>query len=368
MNKEGETVLGFLINNSRWIKLTDQQKLRLKKYANQVLGGDAAKADAKLSKPSEMPAEIKVAGSVGASTIESNLLEQLDDISHSFRSLVDTLTALEERCSAAEDEGSEGAAHCDESKGPGNSRDAAGTANMAPGNAAPAGDLMDFSHSPVGAQQEQSADKLPVLTQLTRNWPCVAAAILGTFPKTDGPSQVDGPDVCMPNAPKAHQGRSAASPSGIVPGDSCNLDAFVFELLTHANEAVLVSFVETVIQEMNKYAAELTLESVLQSQEHGPCSQRKIAFAVGLKFVRSVVRQMAVHLSRTGLSYVDLRSRIVTGSATSSPRLSQNGNVEFKRKVRYVVHVLLLLLLLLLLFVLGGGGVLVVLTSVVRHL
>ena len=132
-------------------------------------------------------------------------------------------------------------------------------------------------------------------------------------------------------------GDDQKSPSRAGPMESCALDSFVFELLSHADEAVLVSFVETIVNEMNKYSECITLEAVQGVGElNSASSPREVAMTVGIKFLRSVIRQLAVHLSRSGLSYVDLRTRLGSNSSSSSGRNSQSDNLEFKRKVRYV--------------------------------
>ena len=315
VNKEGETALAFLINNSRWIRFTAQQRLRLAKYSTRMCGADAAKQDLRAGdkKRDVLIQEIKAPSTADASSIETNLIEQLDDISQTFRNLVDTLSELEERCSATEEVESD---------------QSVADVQMDSVESVPVENLMDVSECPASTssvQEEPTDDTLPVLIQLAQCWPCVAAVILGAFPEMEGRSQGG-------HAGGASGGRSTPAPAGMVPGDSCNLDAFVFELVTHASEAVLMRFVETIIRELNKHRAGLTLEAVLQSREPGPWTDRKLALAVGLRFVRAVVRQMAVHLSRSGLSYVDLRSRIVAGSASS--RSVQNADMEFKRKVR----------------------------------
>ena len=96
-----------------------------------------------------------------------------------------------------------------------------------------------------------------------------------------------------------------------------------------------MTFVEMIVDEMNKHSQNMTLDAVYRiAQLQGDLSPADVAIMVGMKFLRSVIRQLAVHLSRSGLSYVDLRTRLGSSPSTPSTRSSQGDNVEFKRKVR----------------------------------
>ena len=108
-NNHDDTVLSFFVNNSRWIKSTTHQKQRLLKYSNKLFGStpeEPTKEPQGTKASNDITAEIKIKGSSGTqATIESNLLAQLDEISSSFRSLVDTLAALEDRVTVGDENG-----------------------------------------------------------------------------------------------------------------------------------------------------------------------------------------------------------------------------------------------------------------------
>ena len=337
--------MAFLVNNSRWIKLTASQKLRLTKYGNLLFGQDTAftvKRELGLRPEASRPAEngeilteINITGVTDASMLESNLLAQLDDISSSFRSIVDTLTALERRCSPEDVQQESAQADSDETEKPvENEASPSGndlTAAAATNSSAVAPDLMRFPPTVASIPDDLSSESFPVLIQLTQSWPSVASTVLGYHPM--GTSA--GSDVDMPKEPKGFGGSRPKGPSRSGQMESCSLDAFVFELLSHADEAVLVSFVETIITEMNKHPQLLTLDAVHRISELDiPSAARDVAMTVGIKFLRSVIRQLAVHLSRSGLSYVDLRTRLGSSPSASNVRNAQSDNVEFKRKVR----------------------------------
>ena len=335
--------MAFLVNNSRWIKLTASQKLRLTKYGNLLFGQDATftvKRELGLqpetSRPAEngeIMAEINITGVTDASMLESNLLAQLDDISSSFRSIVDTLTALERRCSPEDAQLSVQADSDETAKPVDNEASPSGndpTAAVATDSPAP--DLMSFPPTVAGVPDDISSESLPVLIQLTQSWPSVASTVLGYYPMG---TSAGGSDVDMSEEPRGSGGSLQKGPSRSGPIESCSLDSFVFELLSHADEAVLVSFVETIITEMNKHPEFLTLDAVHRISElHIPPTARDVTMTVGIKFLRSVIRQLAVHLSRSGLSYVDLRTRLGSSPSASNVRNVQSDNVEFKRKVR----------------------------------
>jgi len=342
-NKEGDTSLAFLVNNSRWIKLTASQKLRLTKYRNLLFGQDSTftvkrelglqSETARPAENGEIMAEINITGVTDASMLESNLLAQLDDISSSFRSIVDTLTALERRCSPedAQQEGMQ--AESDETAKPAyNEASSSGDDPTAAATGSPAPDLMSFPPTVATGPDDLSSESLPVLIQLTQSWSSVASTVLGFYPMD---TSAGGSDVDMAEEPKGSGGSVQKGPSRSGPIESCSLDSFVFELLSHADEAVLVSFVETIITEMNKHPQLLTLDALHRISElHIPPTARDVAMMVGIKFLRSVIRQLAVHLSRSGLSYVDLRTRLGSSPSASNVRNVQSDNVEFKRKVR----------------------------------
>lgn len=339
-NKEGDTCLAFLVNNSRWIKLTASQKLRLTKYGNLLFGQDTTftvkrelglePAASRPAENGEILAEINITGVADASMLESNLLAQLDDISSSFRSIVDTLTALEKRCSpedAQQADSDETAKPVEDKASPsGNDLTAAAATDS------PTPDLISFPSTVASVPDDLSSDSLPVLIQLTQSWPSVASTVLGYHPMG---TSAGGADVGIPKEPKGFGGSSQKDSSHSGQMESCSLDAFVFELLSHADEAVLVSFVETIVTEMNKHPHLLTLDAVHRISEINiPPAARDVALMVGIKFLRSVIRQLAVHLSRSGLSYVDLRTRLGSSPSASNIRNVQSDNVEFKRKVR----------------------------------
>lgn len=276
--------------------------------------------------------EINITGVADPAMLESNLLAQLDDISSSFRSIVDTLTALERRCSSGEGQQQQQIA-------PGDSEDKAKTAasettasaenaTTASENPPVTPDLISFAPSAGVVSDDLSSDSLPVLIQLTQNWYSVASTVLGYYP-------VNSTDVHMVQEPRGSSGTAQKSSSRASPMESCSVDSFVFELLSHADEAVLVSFVETIVTEMNKHSENLTLEAVHRSSELQDASNPgAVALMVGVRFLRSVIRQLSVHLSRSGLSYVDLRTRLGSSPSASNVRNSQSDNLEFKRKVR----------------------------------
>ena len=338
-NKEGETALAFLVNNYRWIKLTANQKLRLTKYGNLLFGQETtfpARGEATVQPQvpqtpddEQIMTEINITGVADPAMLESNLLAQLDDISSSFRSIVDTLTALERRCST--DEGQQ------QQIAPGDSEDKSKTAasettasaensTTASKNPSVTPDLISFASSAGVVSDDLSSDSLPVLIQLTQNWYSVASTVLGYY-------LVNSTDVHMAQDPCGSS--SAAQKTRASPMESCSLDSFVFELLSHADEAILVSFVETIVTEMNKHSENLTLDAVHRSSElHDASNPGAVALMVGVRFLRSVIRQLSVHLSRSGLSYVDLRTRLGSSPSDSNVRNSQSDNLEFKRKVR----------------------------------
>lgn len=276
--------------------------------------------------------EINITGVADPAMLESNLLAQLDDISSSFRSIVDTLTALERRCSSGEGQQQQQIA-------PGDSEDKAKTAasettasaenaTTASENPPVTPDLISFAPSAGVVSDDLSSDSLPVLIQLTQNWYSVASTVLGYYP-------VNSTDVHMVQEPRGSSSTAQKSSSRASPMESCSVDSFVFELLSHADEAVLVSFVETIVTEMNKHSENLTLEAVHRSSELQDASNPgAVALMVGVRFLRSVIRQLSVHLSRSGLSYVDLRTRLGSSPSASNVRNSQSDNLEFKRKVR----------------------------------
>jgi len=323
-NHHDDTVLSFFVNNSRWIKCTPQQKQRLSKYSNKLFGSIPEEQPAKDSQSgrskssNDITAEIKIKGSSGSSaTIESNLLAQLDEISSSFRSLVDTLAALEGRV-AGEENGE-------------TSSEAAGTPKDGDSTKeGTTGDLIDLS-SPAPDDDARDGTSVPILIQMAQNWPCVAATVLGFAPVITEESAIEGSSRDVIGGVR---GRNR-------PTSSCGIDSFVIELLANADKAVLVTFVETIIKEMNKYPNELLLEATKQNTDsEGHFAPSGLAIAVGMKFLRAVIRQMAVHLSRSGVSYVDLRSRLGSSSQSSSISFGsdQNQNVELKQKVRYGHH------------------------------
>ena len=343
-NKEGDTCLAFLVNNSRWIKLTASQKLRLTKYGNLLFGQDATftvkrelglePAASRPAENGEILAEINITGVADASMLESNLLAQLDDISSSFRSIVDTLTALEKRCSPEDEQQQSVQADSDETAKPVEDKASPSgndlTAAAATDNPTP--DLINFPSTVASVPDDLSSESLPVLIQLTQSWPSVASTVLGYHPLG---TSAGGSDVGMPEEPKGFGGSFQKDSPHSGQMESCSLDAFVFELLSHADEAVLVSFVETIVTEMNKYPHLLTLDAVQRISEINiPPAAKDVALMVGIKFLRSVIRQLAVHLSRSGLSYVDLRTRLGSSPSASNIRNVQSDNVEFKRKVR----------------------------------
>lgn len=345
-NKEGETPLAFLVNNARWIKLTASQKLRLTKYGNFLFGQDTAftvkrelglqPAASRSPGDGEIMAEINITGVADASMLESNILAQLDDISSSFRSIVDSLTALERRCSPEEAQQQSAQADANEKGKPGESKAPASetedTTAAATDGSAEAPNLMSFPPNVAVVPEDFSSESLPVLVQLTQSWPSVASTVLGYYPIG---TSAGGSDVHMAEDPRGSSAfpQKGSSHSGSI--ESCSLDSFVFELLSYADEAVLVSFVETIITEMNKHSQCFTLDAVHRVSElHSPPSPRDVAMMVGIKFLRSVIRQLAVHLSRSGLSYVDLRTRLGSSPTAFNGRNSQSDNVEFKRKVR----------------------------------
>ena len=268
-----------------------------------------------------MTAEIKIMTSSGSSAIESNLLAQLDDISNSFKSLVDTLTALE-RGNLQPGQMSDRT----ESEGIGDRND--GPKMPVPGSE----DLISFTSEINGSRsQNKDVSGLPVLIQLAKSWPCIVATILGEWPFGSPDGNTGGSDTRMGEEPA--QITSLPSPS-----DACSVDALVQSLLAHADESVLLSFVETIVEAMNRHAADLSLETVLNSQTlSAPLSRANVAFSVGLRFLRSVVRQMAIHLSQSSLSYIDLRTRVGGSNGVSSLRSGQSDNMEFKRKTRLVI-------------------------------
>ena len=342
-NKEGETALAFLVNNYRWIKLTANQKLRLTKYGNLLLGQETTfparrEATVQTQVPQspddeQIMTEINITGVTDPAMLESNLLAQLDDISSSFRSIVDTLTALERRCSSGEGQQQQ------QQTAPGDSEDKAKTAasettastenaTTASDNPQVTPDLISFAPSAGVVSDDLSSDSLPVLIQLTQNWYSVASTVLGYYP-------VNSTDAHMAQEPRGSSNTVQKSSSRASLMESCSLDSFVFELLSHADEAVLVSFVETIVTEMNKHSENLTLEAVHRSSEqHDASNPGAVALMVGVRFLRSVIRQLSVHLSRSGLSYVDLRTRLGSSPSASNVRNSQSDNLEFKRKVR----------------------------------
>ena len=282
-----------------------------------------------ISEDDQIMAEINITGVADPTMLESNLLAQLDDISSSFRSIVDTLTALERRCSTGDgqQQNSQGAVE-DKAKAGVNETSTSESAVAASENPTVIPNLMSFPSNTVGVIDDLFSDSLPVLIQLTQNWPSVASTILGYFP-------MDSPDVRMKQESKGSSRAAHKSLSHSGSMESCALDSFVFELLSYSDEAVLVSFVETIVSEMNKYSEHLTLEAVHRASELlDASSARDVAMMVGVKFLRSVIRQLAVHLSRSGLSYVDLRTRLGSGPSASNNRNSQGDNLEFKRKVR----------------------------------
>lgn len=329
-NKQDETVLSFFVNNSRWIKLTSHQKQRLLKYSSKLIGSqteDATKqprsSTPDLSKaPNDITAEIKIKGSSGSSaTIESNLLAQLDEISSSFKSLVDTLAALEGK---VEDEMEEDNMETDKTTKEGPDNEGAPSTSR---------NLIDFSTPSPEESVSEKDEVLPILIQLAQNWPSVATTILGYFPELTREST-------MESSNEGPRGQDVNTKCG--PSKSCSIDGFVIELLANADKSVLITLVETIIKEMNKYPQELLLEVTQECQDTGgPYTPGRLAITVGMKFLRAVVRQMSVHLSRSGVSYVDLRSRLASNSSSSSPSSSsvtfgsdQNSNVEFKQKAR----------------------------------
>ena len=339
-NKEGETSLAFLVNNYRWIKFTANQKLRLTKYGNHLFGQEATfparrELTAQTQSPEspeqgEIMTEINITGVADPEMLESNLLAQLDDISSSFRSIVDTLTALERRCSTGEEQQQQTVPGDPEGKAKTATNEASTGENTTTTseNSSAAPDLMSFPPDSATVTEDLSSESLPVLIQLTQSWPSVASTILGYYP-------VDPTDVPMVQEPRSSSKADEKCASHSSPLESCTLDAFVFELLSHADEAVLTSFVETIVTEMNKHSEHITLDAIQRISElNGVSSAGDVAVLVGIKLLRSVIRQLAVHLSRSGLSYVDLRTRLGSSSSASNVRNSQSDNLEFKRKVR----------------------------------
>lgn len=349
-NREGETALAFLVNNSRWVKLSANQKQRLSKYGSILLGQDAAFPVKREQRPQqevsrspqedEIMTEINITGVSDTTMLETNLLAQLDDISSSFRSIVDTLQALERRCQLPEQpqqqqQTPQKGDEKDMEKLPGNESTSGGNEtpmDVASENTAGSIDLIGFPPNTAVVPDDLPGDSLPVLIQLIQSWPSVVSTILGYCPfgASSGHS-----DVHMTKEACGSDDSPPKGPSRCNPVDSCILDLFVFELLSHSDEAVLMTFVEMIVDEMNKHSQNMTLDAVYRiAQLQGDLSPADVAIMVGMKFLRSVIRQLAVHLSRSGLSYVDLRTRLGSSPSTPSTRSSQGDNVEFKRKVR----------------------------------
>ena len=330
-NKEDETTLAFLVNNSRWIKYTSHQNTSLRTYGNHLLEplmGSTVKRETvpqpettQSPQDNEAMTEIKLTNTANASMLESNLLAQLDDISSSFQNIVDTLTTLEKRCSVQEQQPTQ-----QQAISSGNFK--VSSDQIPPVSGCTVTSAVAFNKPSVSASvtefspNESSSENLPVLIQLAQSWPSVAATVLGFYP-TD--TALKDTDELM----------SEHSSSGLTMMESSTLDSFVHELLLYVNEAVVVSFVETIVTEMNKHATYLTLDMVLGSNLlKNVTSPRDVAFSVGLKFLRSVIRQLAVHLSRSGLSYVDLQSRIGSGALSNNSRHGQSDSANFMRKVK----------------------------------
>ncbi|XP_022781948.1 uncharacterized protein LOC111322968 [Stylophora pistillata] len=353
-NREGETALAFLVNNSRWIKLSVSQKQRLTKYGSMLFGQDVAfpvkREQATQQDVSRSPqegdimTEINITGVSDTTMLETNLLAQLDDISSSFRSIVDTLQALERRCQLPEQpqeqtQNPQTGDEKDKEKLPGNestSGENETPMDVASENAAESIDLIGFPPSTSVVPDDLPGESLPVLIQLIQSWPSVVSTVLGYYPF--GTSSVHS-DVHMTKEPRGSGDLPRKGPSRCSPVDSCIMDVFVFELLSHSDEAVLMTFVEMIVDEMNKHSQNLTLDAVHRiAQLQGDPSAADVAMMVGMKFLRSVIRQLAVHLSRSGLSYVDLRTRLGSSPSTSTSRSSQGDNVQFKKKVRMILR------------------------------
>lgn len=286
--------------------------------------------------------EINITGVSDTTMLETNLLAQLDDISSSFRSIVDTLQALERRCQLPEQpqeqtQNPQTGDEKDKEKLPGNestSGENETPMDVASENAAESIDLIGFPPSTSVVPDDLPGESLPVLIQLIQSWPSVVSTVLGYYPF--GTSSVHS-DVHMTKEPRGSGDLPRKGPSRCSPVDSCIMDVFVFELLSHSDEAVLMTFVEMIVDEMNKHSQNLTLDAVHRiAQLQGDPSAADVAMMVGMKFLRSVIRQLAVHLSRSGLSYVDLRTRLGSSPSTSTSRSSQGDNVQFKKKVRLV--------------------------------
>ena len=234
--------------------------------------------------------------------MEGNLLAQLGD---SFKNLVETLSAMEQ--GEIPPDNTEVREETGEIETKNNEQ-----------KASESEDLITFPS--VVNELNTNTSHLPVLIQLTNNWPGIVASILG-----DWPFQVfnsDGLESTM---------------KSIDSGETCSLDTLVQSLLIHPNESVLLSFVETIIGEMNKYSTDMFLQTILNSETPtASVSSASVAFLVGLKFLRSVVRQMSVHLSKSHLSYIDLRTRVGGNTGGVSLRSTQGDSATFRRKTRLV--------------------------------
>ena len=178
-------------------------------------------------------------------------------------------------------------------------------------------DLIDFTSDSLAP----STDNLPpVLLQLAKSWPCVAKTILG--------ASIDDKTILETLDPDPNAVTSFAKPRGV--SEACDLDFFVQELLSDADEIVLEAVTDTIIGELNKYSFSFG-DYVDAASDAGGWDPAKMALRVGQRFLRSVTRQLCFLLSHNGMAFVELPSSASERAAGTSGNAS-----EVKRRARLV--------------------------------
>lgn len=179
-------------------------------------------------------------------------------------------------------------------------------------------DLIDFPSDSLAPSTDNLA---PVLLQLAKSWPCVAKTILGT--------SIDDKTILETLEPDSDAVTSFAKPRGV--SEACDLDFFVQELLSDADEIVLEAITDTIIEELNKHSFSFG-DYVDAASDAGGWDPAKMALRVGQRFLRSVTRQLCFLLSHNGMAFVELPGSVNERAAGTSGNAS-----EVKRRARLVI-------------------------------
>lgn len=179
-------------------------------------------------------------------------------------------------------------------------------------------DLIDFTSDSLAP----TADNLPpVLLQLAKSWPCVAKTVLGTT--------IDDKTILETLDPDSDVVTSFAKLRDV--SEACDLDFFVQELLSDADEIVLEAVTNTIIGELNKHTFSFG-DYVDTASDAGGWNPVKMALRVCQRFLRSVTRQLCFLLSNNNMAFVELPSSVSERTA------GRRGNAgEVKRRARLVI-------------------------------